>query len=60
MVKVLIRKGWYLHRIKGSHHIMKKEDENFSITVPVHGDKDLKTGTQLFIMKTAGITEEDL
>jgi len=60
MVKILEGKGWYLDHIRGSHYIMKKGNINFSITVPVHGNKDLKLGTQISIMKTANLNEKDL
>jgi predicted RNA binding protein YcfA (HicA-like mRNA interferase family) len=36
---------------------MKKEGEPRVITVPVHGNKTLKTGMQKAILKAAGIPE---
>jgi len=30
------------------------------VTVPVHGNRTLKTGLQKSIMKDAGLTEDDL
>jgi len=60
MCKVLERHGWQLARIKGSHHIHKKKGEKAIITVPVHGNKDLRPRTQNDIMKTAGVTDDDL
>lgn len=53
-------KGWKLARITGSHHIYLFEGKNERITVPVHGNQDMKTGLQNFIMKLAGINEEEL
>ena len=60
MCKVLERSGWQLARIKSSHHIYKKLGHAAIITVPVHGNKDLRTGTQDTIMKQAGLTDDDL
>jgi predicted RNA binding protein YcfA (HicA-like mRNA interferase family) len=60
MCKVLESHGWRLARIKSSHHIYKKSGVPAIITVPVHGNKDLRPGTQASIMKTAGLTEQDL
>ena len=60
MCKVLERIGWKLARIKSSHHIFKKKGERAIITVPVHGNKDLRPGSQATIMKTAGLTDADL
>lgn len=60
MCKILERLGWRLARIKSSHHIYKKPGEVAIVTVPVHGNKDLRQGTQATIMKVAGLTDEDL
>ena len=60
MCKVLGRHGWRLARIKSSHHIYKKPGEAAIITVPVHGNKDLRPGTQGAIMKDARLTDDDL
>jgi predicted RNA binding protein YcfA (HicA-like mRNA interferase family) len=60
MCKVLEKKGWRLDHISGSHHFYAHPDHEFSISVPVHGNKDLKKGTQHGIMKAAGLTDSDL
>lgn len=60
MCRVLERFGWQLARIKSSHHIYKKPGCATIITVPVHGNKDLRAGTQATIMRQAGLTEDDL
>lgn len=60
MCRVLEKNGWQLVRTKGSHHAYQKEDNEKTITVPVHGNKDLKPGTQRGIMKDAGLEESDL
>ncbi len=57
---LLESKGWNLARVTGSHHIFVRPDSNVRITVPVHGNRDLKLGLQRAIMKLAGITENDL
>jgi predicted RNA binding protein YcfA (HicA-like mRNA interferase family) len=44
LVRVLEQRGWYLDRIRGSHHIMKHPVERRSIPVPVHS-RDLAPGT---------------
>jgi predicted RNA binding protein YcfA (HicA-like mRNA interferase family) len=60
MCKLLENKGWKLARITGSHHIYLIEGKNIRITIPVHGNQDLKSGLQKFIMKLAEISEEEL
>jgi predicted RNA binding protein YcfA (HicA-like mRNA interferase family) len=60
LCKALERRGWQLARIRGSHHIYHKPGELAVISVPVHGNRTLKTGTQRGIMKTSGVEESDL
>ena len=51
-VKKLIKDGWDLDRIKGSHHIMRRN--NICLSVPVHGNEDLKPGLLNDLNKKAG------
>jgi len=60
MCRVLEEHGWRLVRTKGSHHAFQKAGNTATIIVPVHGNKDLKSGTQRAIMKDAGLSESDL
>ena len=53
MVKRLKKIGWILDRVEGSHHIMFKD--GVSVSVPVHGSKDLRPGTLDSIKKKAGM-----
>jgi predicted RNA binding protein YcfA (HicA-like mRNA interferase family) len=58
--KLLEKKGWQLARINGSHHIYVKDGTIFRISVPVHKNKELKTGLLKSLMKIADITESEL
>jgi predicted RNA binding protein YcfA (HicA-like mRNA interferase family) len=60
MCKLLETKGWRLARVTGSHHIFVISGRNIRISVPVHGNQDLKIGLQKAIMGLAGIGEEEL
>ncbi|MBM4310905.1 MAG: type II toxin-antitoxin system HicA family toxin [Deltaproteobacteria bacterium] len=60
MSALLEEKGWSLARVTGSHHIFTRQGSNLRITVPVHANRDLKTGLQRAIMKLGGISEEEL
>ena len=51
-IKRLEKEGWRLDRVKGSHHIMMRD--NKTIPVPVHGNKDLSKGSLHKIAKLAG------
>ena len=55
LCKILIENGWILTRVSGSHHIFTKLGEDAKIVVPVHGNKEIKTGLLRAILKTAGL-----
>jgi predicted RNA binding protein YcfA (HicA-like mRNA interferase family) len=59
LCRVLERKGWTLHHVRGSPHVCVSPDGR-KVTVPVHGNKTLATGTQRGLMQDAGLTEADL
>jgi predicted RNA binding protein YcfA (HicA-like mRNA interferase family) len=60
MCRVLERRGWTLARINGSHHIYRDPATGRRAVVPVHGNQNLKPGTQRGIMRDAGLTDDDL
>lgn len=63
LCKRLKKLGWEHARTTGSHHIFKPPTHLShleQVTVPVHGNKTLKLGTQIAIMKDAEMTESDL
>ena len=55
MCRLLEAKGWVLQRIKGSHHIYSKLGERKIISIPVHGNKDLKPGLANRIARDAAV-----
>ncbi len=60
LAKLVERKGWLLLRVHGSHHIYGKSGNVVRLSIPVHGNKPLKTGLLRHLMKLAGIEESDL
>ncbi len=58
--KQLEKHGWELERVKGSHHVYMKAGNPARISVPVHGNKDLKIGLLKHFMKVTGISEDEL
>jgi predicted RNA binding protein YcfA (HicA-like mRNA interferase family) len=56
----LARRGWVHVRTDGSHYIFEHANHPGTLTVPVHGNRDLKPKTQRSIMKQAGLTDADL
>ena len=59
LCRVLERNGWTHQRTRGSHYIYAHPDRAEIISVPVHGNRDLKAGTQRAAMKAAGLTDAD-
>lgn len=54
LIKELIKAGWVLDRIRGSHHIFKHPERGGHITIP-HPKKDLGKGLIAAIRKQAGL-----
>lgn len=57
-IKAFSKLGFSVARIRGSHHIMKKEGHRHLLTVPVHPGQTLKTGTLRSLIRDAGIIRE--
>ena len=57
---VLRNHGWELKRIRGSHHIFSQPGNPIILTVPVHGNKSLKTGTLRRLLRDSGLSDDDL
>ncbi|OKH25535.1 hypothetical protein NIES593_04110 [Hydrococcus rivularis NIES-593] len=60
LCKIVEKKGWILKKITGSHHIYQKPGTMQILSIPVHGNKDLKMGTLKALMKIARLIEKDL
>lgn len=59
LAKLLERHGWTLLRIHGSHHIYGKAGSIVRLSIPIHGNRPLKTGLQRHLLKAAGIADAD-
>jgi predicted RNA binding protein YcfA (HicA-like mRNA interferase family) len=58
--RILERRGWALLRINGSHHIFGKSGSVLRLSVPIHGNKPLKTGLLRHLAKLAELSDDDL
>lgn len=58
--KMLESHGGSLLRVQGSHHIYGKAGSDVRLSVPIHGNRLLKTGLLRHLMKLVGVTEADL
>jgi predicted RNA binding protein YcfA (HicA-like mRNA interferase family) len=59
LCQVLEARGWTRIRVNGSHFIYARSGQP-NVTVPVHGNHELKPKTQKGIMRDAGLTDADL
>jgi predicted RNA binding protein YcfA (HicA-like mRNA interferase family) len=57
MVRFLLKQGFELRRVSGSHHIFVKG--SLHVPVPVHGNVDLKTGTLRSILRLADMEPDE-
>jgi len=58
MIKALVRLGWTVARVSGSHHILTMSGHP-SVTIPVKKGATLKEGTARSILKKAGVDEDE-
>lgn len=60
VVQTLTRAGFVVERIVGSHHVLVYPgDPSRTVTVPVHGNRDLKPGTLRSIIRQAGFALDE-
>lgn len=57
---MLESRGWKLIRVSGSHHVYMKAGSPARISLPIHGNEDMKIGLLKHFMKVAGISEHEL
>ena len=56
LIRALERDGFFIHRVTGSHYILKHSAKPMlRVTVPFH-NRDLKRGTLQSIVRQAGLT----
>lgn len=60
LARIVERRGWTLLRVNGSHHIYGKPGSIVRLSIPIHGNKALKTGLLRHLLKMAEIGESEL
>ncbi|PKL86599.1 MAG: hypothetical protein CVV22_00470 [Ignavibacteriae bacterium HGW-Ignavibacteriae-1] len=58
IMKILLKNGFLIDRIKGSHHILINHDTKTRVVIPMH-KKDLPKGTLYEIIKQSGVKIEE-
>lgn len=56
VIAALEKEGWYVKRVRGSHHVLRHPTIADAIPVPVHGNRPIKRGTLASILRAAGIS----
>jgi predicted RNA binding protein YcfA (HicA-like mRNA interferase family) len=60
LARILERNGWILLRINGSHHIYGKLGSKIRLSVPIHKDQPLKIGLLKYLLKAAGLPDNEI
>lgn len=58
LIKRMLRSGWVLRGVKGSHHVYVHPQRSGHVTVP-HPRKDLGTGLLHKLFKQTGLTDQN-
>ena len=56
--RLVERRGWRLLRVADSHHIYGKPGSMVRLSIPIHGNRPLKTGLLRHLAKLAEIEDE--
>lgn len=56
LLRLLTDAGWRVRRIKGSHHVLTKPGETKIISLPIHGNKEIKPGLATKIARDAKLS----
>jgi len=60
LAKLAEEHDWILARVNGGHHVYTKQGRIERLVIPIHGNQDLKMGTQRALMKIVPILESEL
>ncbi len=60
LARLVERRGWTLLRVNGSHHIFGRPGSVVRLSIPIHGNRPLKTGLLRHLAKLAELSEDDL
>jgi predicted RNA binding protein YcfA (HicA-like mRNA interferase family) len=60
LARLLEKQGWILLRIHGSHHIYGKAGRKERLSIPMHGNKQLKIGLLKRLLDLASLSTDIL
>ncbi len=60
LIRALIRAGFSVEYVRGSHHYLRRGGAPPTVTVPAHGRRTIPPGTLRSILRQAGMTADEL
>lgn len=60
LARAVEKRGWVLLRVAGSHHIYGRSGSVVRLSIPIHGNKPLKSGLAAHLMKMAGCEPDEV
>lgn len=60
LVRALVRAGFAVDYVRGSHHYLRRADVPPTVTVPVHSGRMIPPGTLRSVLRQAGLTVDEL
>jgi predicted RNA binding protein YcfA (HicA-like mRNA interferase family) len=60
IVRALERGGFVVTHVRGSHHYLRLPGASGLVVVPVHGNRDLPTGTLRAILRQSNLSVDEL
>lgn len=58
--RLVERHGWTFLRVSGSHHVYGKPGSVVRLSIPIHGNRPLKSGLLRHLAKLAEIPDREL
>jgi predicted RNA binding protein YcfA (HicA-like mRNA interferase family) len=58
-IKAFQKNGWRVASVEGSHVTLKKDGMACNLTIPVHGNKDVKRGLLRKLISKAVLTTDE-
>ncbi|WP_372472649.1 type II toxin-antitoxin system HicA family toxin [Capnocytophaga sp. ARDL2] len=55
ILKRILKDGWYLYRHGANHDVYRHPTKSGQVIVPRYGAKELRKGTEINILKEAGL-----
>ncbi len=58
VIGALEKEGWYVKRVRGSHHVLRHPDSLMRSRYQSHGSRPVKRGTLSSILRAGGVNRD--